>query len=809
MKRSLIASLSLGLIGAFAFVSALSTVPTPALAQTPEPTDVRVGPSNPTPDPTRPVATVRPPADGGAVGGTPVGGVPTFEPPKDLDQLIEAYPDLAPYLDRVRDLPIGDMDLGELYETIVTIFETEGATGVATFLKDSGILDKLGIPLSYLDLLVAYDEGGLAAVDELARRRGYINRFNELVGYLAIDAPENVDAVRTTLEELGVSVYRYSEFTEELEIGIALDVLALYQTPGALLEYLTQIATAEHVVGFRGPTPSVTSGPVLQGAPDSVGGSTIGADAWLEAGFTGEGVRVGIIDLGFGGILDRIDEGELPDNINTFQDIEELNDQGEDHGTAVAMVIHRVAPDAELFVAWEDPSSKQSWVDALEYMAENDVDIINYSVGGIVGPRDGTSPESLFLDEFIRETGILWVNSAGNYSISHSMFQYNEGSQGYHVFEAEDGSEVPVIPFIAGAPQTNVSLTWDGNWEGREEDEYIFVVLDEDGNEVVAGAEPRRGKRNDFPYQFASFEAEPGELYYLAIGRENGDRDALLDIFIPNALIADWAMVPTYSVVIPADTDSVLTVGATGLTEDELEYYSSQGPTTDDRLKPDITAPTGEMVPGYEELGGFAGTSGAAPLAAGAAALVLQANPDFDNYQLKAFLMESVVDLGESGEDVQFGTGRLALPDPEGGSGGGDNGNTAGGELFAEITDVDVDYNVKVRRDRGMQITASFDLENFEGTEVALVVLFYDANGNELDVEDEDYLLAGTLGTGVLLEIDEESGSYSDITMFIPNDVIADTGESDMLFYVALLDFSDEDNIELLTETEPIEITVE
>jgi subtilisin family serine protease len=47
---------------------------------------------------------------------------------------------------------------------------------------------------------------------------------------------------------------------------------------------------------------------------------------------------------------------------------------------------------------------------------------------------------------------------------------------------------------------------------------------------------------------------------------------------------------------------------------------------------------------------------------AGAAALVLQANPSLSNAQLKAFLMQSVIDLGDKGADVVYGAGRLMLP---------------------------------------------------------------------------------------------------------------------------------------------------
>src|SRR5439155_4220910 len=130
----------------------------------------------------------------------------------------------------------------------------------------------------------------------------------------------------------------------------------------------------------------------------------------------------------------------------------------------------------------------------------------------------------------------------------------------------------------------------------------------------------------DFPYQVVTFDATPKEVYFLVVHRAKGKEDKVMDIFIPDAIFPDWAMVPDHSISMPGDANGALTVGSTGLTKDELEIYSSQGPTTDDRIKPDLTAPSGEVLPIAKN--GFFGTSGAAPVVSGAAALVLQKFPD-------------------------------------------------------------------------------------------------------------------------------------------------------------------------------------
>jgi RNA polymerase subunit RPABC4/transcription elongation factor Spt4 len=104
-------------------------------------------------------------------------------------------------------------------------------------------------------------------------------------------------------------------------------------------------------------------------------------------------------------------------------------------------------------------------------------------------------------------------------------------------------------------------------------------------------------------------------------------------------------------------------VGAVNWWNDVLAEYSSQGPTTDGRLKPEISAPTGISGATYGEEE-FHGTSASAPHVAGAAALVWQAHPEFTRQEVVDFLLEHSVDLGPRGPDTAYGYGRLQLPAP-------------------------------------------------------------------------------------------------------------------------------------------------
>ena len=67
-------------------------------------------------------------------------------------------------------------------------------------------------------------------------------------------------------------------------------------------------------------------------------------------------------------------------------------------------------------------------------------------------------------------------------------------------------------------------------------------------------------------------------------------------------------------------------VGAVARTEQgwQVEEYSSRGPTSDGRLKPEVVAPTQYETP-IEEYECFDGTSASAPIVAGVAALLVDA----------------------------------------------------------------------------------------------------------------------------------------------------------------------------------------
>ena len=121
-----------------------------------------------------------------------------------------------------------------------------------------------------------------------------------------------------------------------------------------------------------------------------------------------------------------------------------------------------------------------------------------------------------------------------------------------------------------------------------------------------------------------------------------------------------------YTVGSPGAAPYAITVGAHADPGEEgffQAYFSSRGPTADERIKPDISAPGWNITSveanttnGYV---GMSGTSMATPFTAGVAALMLDINPNLTPGQVKNIIMDTALDWGPSGDDIDYGAGLL------------------------------------------------------------------------------------------------------------------------------------------------------
>lgn len=395
----------------------------------------------------------------------------------------------------------------------------------------------------------------------------------------------------------------------------------------------------------------------------AVSGEELGvalATAWHDKGFTGKGVKIAVIDGGFKGLADRQASGELPTNVVT-QDFcgGHLLDE-EDHGTAVAEIVHEMAPDAQLYLVCVGTEVDLAAAEA--YAKSQGVAVINHSAGW-EGPYrdDGSGPIGAIVAD-ARANGILWVNSAGNEGMNHWSGTFTPNG-GWHMWDP-NGDMGNTFIWPNGTDICGF-LKWD-EWPAGVSDFDLGLFLS-GANALLAVSEDDQGGGQP-PFEAMCYQQTSGRDLVVFWG-VRGYRVAST----PRIDLVSWSAPLQYavaagSVATPASSPATLAVGALCWQSRTLEPYSSQGPTIDGRVKPDIVghdSVSGGTYGGFSSCpSAFAGTSASSPEVAGAAALVKQAYPKLTPDQLKAYLMRASRDLGAVGVDTVYGAGELQLPKP-------------------------------------------------------------------------------------------------------------------------------------------------
>ncbi len=511
--------------------------------------------------------------------------------------------------------------------------------------KLASILNDPELASAYKEFLVAYEQGAKEAALEMAEKRGLLTDDGQNVRVtLVLDTEDNTALVQQ-IEGVGVTVV--SAYKDRVNISVPVSLIETQlqsAQPGAIFQQLTEL---QHVIAVKLPEQKVPD----QGGVEGEGIGVIGADVWHKAGITGAGVKIGILDLGFAG-YEALLGNELPSNV-TIQTFGWYDEQ-EVHGAACAEIVHEIAPEAQLYLAWYDGSDAAQG-EAVDWLLSQRVVIISHSASSLAGPRDGTSRDAQVVDD-VAARGVLWVNSAGNQGTSHYRAQFTD-ADGDGLHEFSPGNEM--LPLYNGG-QLSAILNWDDDWSQPVQDFDLYLV-DENGDLLASSEDTQDGQVGQEPVEGIGYQTGGATIYAVIKAANQGNLNATLDFFAYGVELDYRYDVPEQSLCPPADAVGSLTVGAVNWWDDSLADYSSQGPTTDGRLKPEISGPAGVSGATYGKRE-FDGTSASTPHVAGAAALVWQANPTFRRQEVIDYLLNHARDLGPDGPDTGYGVGRLQLP---------------------------------------------------------------------------------------------------------------------------------------------------
>lgn len=431
--------------------------------------------------------------------------------------------------------------------------------------------------------------------------------------------------------------------------------LARYGTVGSQVETQIELTTTEaeirqveNLSWVTATRPAMRSRPVT--VPGSSNGTSLGVEPLHQQGTTGSGVKVGVIDQGF-----DPDNAAIASNVVEVRSFGDVTTSGA-HGTSVAEVVVRTAPDSQLYLA-----SGETLVDdqrAIEYLVQRDVDVIVYAQGYPQIADDGRHSLSNSI-QTARESGILFVSSAGNYAQTHWQGSFRDGDgDTIHEWTAR-GSEANIFPDTTAefSGPVEIFLRWR---DVGENSEYRLALYNPDTESYIAYRNERGETRTNQFVRLAT-TVDP-QRAGLVIQNTAGPPDDELEVVISSTAPQSITYsTPQSSLIVPADSPDATTTAAYEVGSRRIAPYSSQGPTNDGRR--------GLITTGYTNIGvdnglystgtyAFAGTSSSAPYVAGVAALVIETRSGGRSpATVERLLVKSSDDILEPGNDTVSGAG--------------------------------------------------------------------------------------------------------------------------------------------------------
>lgn len=390
---------------------------------------------------------------------------------------------------------------------------------------------------------------------------------------------------------------------------------------------------------------------------------------WHANGYTGQSVKVAVFDVEWQGADWSNDELGMVTTHDCFahpscmipidSEHPRFGFERGVHGIACAEVIRDLAPNVDLHLV--RVLGQTSLENAVDWAIREDIDFIAMSLSFFNESfYDGTGPINAMMDR-LASHDVQMVTSSGNYARGHHRDTFQDlNADGEHDFDDQRG-----LPIYWTKGRRNIQIIWNDFQHCGHSDLNIYL-WNRDGE--LIGKSLRQQSPSDeqcYPFERITAEIESDDWTFLTV--ENvGDGIPKFDIMARGGFV--YQSHRDGSIVDPGTHPSVLTVGAVRVDDylfNDVESFSSFGPTNNHLSKPEVVGPNGLSTISYGPKG-FFGTSASTPAVTAALAVYKSAHPELSNREATDKIIESALSPTHFNQWTQeMGAGKVRLPQLE------------------------------------------------------------------------------------------------------------------------------------------------
>ncbi|MAI94115.1 MAG: hypothetical protein CME45_03775, partial [Halieaceae bacterium] len=334
-------------------------------------------------------------------------------------------------------------------------------------------------------MLDRMNSGQISSVQDLASVRLHIDDADRVQVY--IELFDSSSAQISELRALG------------LEVELINDNLKMVQG-WIFYENISELASLGNVSQIKLPNYAMSN----RGSRMTEGDRLLLADKLRSMGYSGKGVKIGIISDGGNDIADAIATNDLPNDVKRFGSCSERSANRSqcrpqwtcNEGTAIAEIVHDIAPDASLAIGAVGTSLE--FIERVNDLSTRfDADVIVDDLGFFNEPffADGAIANAVsnVADE------IVYVSAAGNSADTHYEAEFKALSYlggNLHNFSNSSASDPAMDIEILPDGYVVAILQWNDRF-GSSSNDYDIGLVDFSETQILASSEDLQAGSHD------------------------------------------------------------------------------------------------------------------------------------------------------------------------------------------------------------------------------------------------------------------------------------------------------------------------